>query len=386
MKKHIFIIFLSVALFQGFLFAKSVRLSDIPDSNTLTDRFADLAGESVAVLEQPKETPIESFDDIAPSTPEELAINKAADEEAAKSSISVVYQDEDVLISFNRSYRETEATAYFCVELKLKIVANNKFIRPYSFVREKEVLDNFGNDLQYIGTYPISFDSLRPGDEKLFTIKFRIKPLENTKYLLLKIPSGSLGNRNPFELKIANPVFEPQRKLILFEDIQPTPATPEELDRMAESERWEKEREREANKRLFIESVVSLLVITICTICIIWLFISKRKIIKLFIKKRPHLIPAIIAAIMLFGALGQWSDDYYQLLRFVTCCVSVYVAYTAYTWQKMWVVWLFGFIAVLFNPLAPIHFSRELWQYVNIICAVLFAVVAFILRKPAEEK
>ena len=304
---------------------------------------------------------------------------------------AVAYQEEDVLISFNRAYSKTDKYGdNYYIELKLKILADNKIIKlntsKYARYNKIQVLDNFGNDLQYIGTYPISFDSLRPGDEKLFTIKFRIKPLENTKYLLLKIPSGSLGNRNPFELKIANPVFEPQRKLILFEDIQPTPATPEELDRMAESERWEKEREREANRRLFIESVVSLLVITICTICIIWLFISKRKIIKLFIKKRPHLIPAIIAAIMLFGALGQWSDDYYQLLRFVTCCVSVYVAYTAYTWQKMWVVWLFGFIAVLFNPLAPIHFSRELWQYVNIICAVLFAVVAFILRKPAEEK
>jgi hypothetical protein len=104
------------------------------------------------------------------------------------------------------------------------------------------------------------------------------------------------------------------------------------------------------------------------------------------LQKRPHLIPAIIAAVMLFGALGQWPDDYYQLLRFVTCCVSVYVAYTAYTWQKMWAVWLFGFIAVLFNPLAPIHFSRELWQYIDIICAVLFTAVAFILRKPTEEK
>jgi hypothetical protein len=102
--------------------------------------------------------------------------------------------------------------------------------------------------------------------------------------------------------------------------------------------------------------------------------------------KQPHLIPSLIAAAMLLGALADWPYGYYQILRFVVCGIGVYVAYTAYTWHKMWAVWLFGFVALLFNPLVPIHFSRELWQYVDIICAVMFAVIAFILRKPAKEK
>ena len=129
--------------------------------------------------------------------------------------------------------------------------------------------------------------------------------------------------------------------------------------------------------------------IAICLVLfLIYKYLLKKilRMIRAVLKKRPHLIPAIIAAVMLFGALGRCPDDYYQLLSFVTCGVSVFVAYTAYTWQKMWAVWLSGFIALLFNPLAPIHFSRELWQCVDVICAVLFAVIAFILRKPAEEK
>ena len=104
------------------------------------------------------------------------------------------------------------------------------------------------------------------------------------------------------------------------------------------------------------------------------------------LQKRPHLIPAIIAAVMLFGALGRWPYGYYQLLRFVVCGVSVYVAYTAYTWQKMWAVWLFGFIAVLFNPLIPIHLSREAWQPIDSICAILFLFSVFILKNPAEKE
>jgi glucan phosphoethanolaminetransferase (alkaline phosphatase superfamily) len=104
------------------------------------------------------------------------------------------------------------------------------------------------------------------------------------------------------------------------------------------------------------------------------------------LQKRPHLIPAIIAAVMLFGALGRWPYGYYQLLRFVVCGVSVYVAYTAYTWQKMWAVWLFGFIAVLFNPLIPIHLSREAWQPINVICAILLIFIVVVLKNPSEKE
>ncbi len=97
--------------------------------------------------------------------------------------------------------------------------------------------------------------------------------------------------------------------------------------------------------------------------------------------KRQHLIPSLIAAIMLLGALADLPYGYYQLLRFAVCGVGLYLAYTAYQWQKMWAMWLFGFIALLFNPLIPIHLSKELWQPIDVICAILFIVVAFVLKK-----
>jgi len=106
---------------------------------------------------------------------------------------------------------------------------------------------------------------------------------------------------------------------------------------------------------------------------------------KSILEKRPHLIPAIIAAIMLFLALAPWPYGYYQLLRFVVCGAAVYVAYLAYNWQKIWAVWLFGFIAVLFNPLIPIHLSRELWQPVDVICGIIFIAIAIILNMPVTS-
>jgi hypothetical protein len=104
------------------------------------------------------------------------------------------------------------------------------------------------------------------------------------------------------------------------------------------------------------------------------------------LEKHSRLISPLIAAAMLLGALADLPYGYYQLLRFVVCGVGAYIAYMAYNWQKIWVVWLFGFIALLFNPLIVIHLSRELWQPIDFICAVLFIIVAFGLKKLGGEK
>lgn len=107
---------------------------------------------------------------------------------------------------------------------------------------------------------------------------------------------------------------------------------------------------------------------------------------KTILEKRPHLIPCIIATIMLILALVSWPYGYYQLLRFVVCGISVYVAFIAYNWHKIWAAWLFGFVAVLFNPFVPIHLPRETWQPIDVICAVLFVTVMLILQKPYEQQ
>ena len=103
------------------------------------------------------------------------------------------------------------------------------------------------------------------------------------------------------------------------------------------------------------------------------------------LEKQPHLIPAIIAAVMLLLALAPFPYGYYQLLRLVVCGVSLYVAFAAFNWQKMWAVWVFGFVAILFNPLIPIHLSREIWQTIDIVCTALFVVIVIMLKEPVKS-
>ena len=104
------------------------------------------------------------------------------------------------------------------------------------------------------------------------------------------------------------------------------------------------------------------------------------------LNKRPHLIPAIIAALMLLLALAPWPYGYYQLLRLVVCGVSVYTAFVTYQWGKLWATWVFGFIAILFNPLIPIHLSRKIWQPIYVVSGILFMVIVIILNQTVTSE
>ena len=98
-------------------------------------------------------------------------------------------------------------------------------------------------------------------------------------------------------------------------------------------------------------------------------------------KERPHMIPALVASGLLFGALATLPYGYYQMLRWVVFAVSIYIAYKSYKWGKAWATWLFGGCAILFNPILPIYLSREIWQPIDVVCGILFILSPIFLKK-----
>ena len=103
------------------------------------------------------------------------------------------------------------------------------------------------------------------------------------------------------------------------------------------------------------------------------------------LRRRPHLIPSLGAAVLLVAALGEWPYGYYTLLRWATCAAAIFVAYKAYLWKGNWAAWLFGVIAVLFNPLLPIHPSRSIWRPIDLTVAAVFVAAGFVLRGPSAN-
>ena len=85
----------------------------------------------------------------------------------------------------------------------------------------------------------------------------------------------------------------------------------------------------------------------------------------------------ILAIIFLLWALVDNPYGYYQFLRWAVLVVGAYSAYLAYKLgSKSW-PWIFGIIAVLFNPIIPFTFQRGTWQFIDIIVAVIFFASLF---------
>ena len=85
----------------------------------------------------------------------------------------------------------------------------------------------------------------------------------------------------------------------------------------------------------------------------------------------------LLAILFLLGALGDWPYGYYQLLRWLILGIGGYSAYLAYNSERKVWVGIFGVIALLFNPIIPFYLSKDTWQFIDIVVAIIFFVSLF---------
>jgi hypothetical protein len=74
-----------------------------------------------------------------------------------------------------------------------------------------------------------------------------------------------------------------------------------------------------------------------------------------------------------------FTADFYTLLRWIACATFAYSAVTAYRMKKVAWVWVFAILAVLLNPLAPLHLQRGTWLIIDwaAIAVIVLAGVIF---------
>ncbi len=113
---------------------------------------------------------------------------------------------------------------------------------------------------------------------------------------------------------------------------------------------------------------------------------ATRRAAQSFFGRRLHLVPCLIAMAFLLGALGHWPYAYYKILRWVTCAAAILVAYLACEYEQRWAAWLFGAVAILFNPLLPVHLTRDIWRPIDVITAVLFFLAAIFIAEPRPKQ
>ena len=91
-----------------------------------------------------------------------------------------------------------------------------------------------------------------------------------------------------------------------------------------------------------------------------------------------------IAAGMLFLGIFPLPYGYYTLLRFVACGVFAWAALIAQTKKNEEVLpWILGVLAVVFNPIVPIYFPKEVWVIID-FCSGLFLL--FVSKKVVSNE
>ena len=86
----------------------------------------------------------------------------------------------------------------------------------------------------------------------------------------------------------------------------------------------------------------------------------------------------ITIAVLLFIAIAPLPYGFYTFMRIVVFCCAAYMAYYCFVNKnkKFW-PWIMGFIAILFNPVAAIHMTKEIWMVVDAVTGILFLFLAY---------
>ena len=79
-----------------------------------------------------------------------------------------------------------------------------------------------------------------------------------------------------------------------------------------------------------------------------------------------------ISAVMLLIAILPLPYGYYTLLRWVVCISAIFSVWVANESRKKFWLFLMAIIALLFNPIVPIHLDKGTWVVIDFIVAILF--------------
>lgn len=81
-------------------------------------------------------------------------------------------------------------------------------------------------------------------------------------------------------------------------------------------------------------------------------------------------------AMLLLALPAGWPYGYYTLLRWVVCLTTGYLAHEGYKQGRRKSPVLLGAIALLFNPIVPVHMSKSDWASADLIVAVVLIFYA----------
>jgi len=83
-----------------------------------------------------------------------------------------------------------------------------------------------------------------------------------------------------------------------------------------------------------------------------------------------------IPAILLFLAFLELPYGYYTFLRLVVTGMALYAAFGLLEKGSI-NFWVMLAIAALFNPLIPVHLTKEIWLPIDVLVGIYFSRLAY---------
>ena len=93
----------------------------------------------------------------------------------------------------------------------------------------------------------------------------------------------------------------------------------------------------------------------------------------------------LLLAAMLLLCLAPMPYGYFMLVRFVMMVACGWLAYWYYVRQKKVAMWVFGTLALLFQPLVKIALGRTFWNVIDVVVAA-FLVLMFVMERRLQKK
>lgn len=93
----------------------------------------------------------------------------------------------------------------------------------------------------------------------------------------------------------------------------------------------------------------------------------------------------LATAAFAFIAIADIPYGYYRLLRWVVCAVAIASAIQLHGGKRQGWAWVLGAVALLFNPLVPVHFEKATWRIFDGVAGVAFLGVFYLGRKDTKQ-
>lgn len=95
----------------------------------------------------------------------------------------------------------------------------------------------------------------------------------------------------------------------------------------------------------------------------------------------PHFL---VVALLLWALIPTNPYGYYSVMRWIVCATFIYLAVQSSQQQQQAWIWVWGVAAGIYNPIFPVHATREFWTLVNIVTIGVVVFGAFTARRRQE--